>query len=169
MIAAMYNFLEAGGVVLWLIVALNIFLWSLVMERIWFLQTWLPVEQRKLLHFWQQRDDKKSWQAKQIRAYLLSKLELSIDQYVPMIRTIMLVFPLLGLLGTVTGMIEVFNVISVTGGGDAKPMAYGVSRATIPTMAGMVSAIAALLAFNFLKARCDRAKQKIANTLYLEH
>ena len=53
----------------------------------------------------------------------------------------MLLCPLLGLLGTVTGMIEVFNVMAVTGGGDAKSMAGGVERSTIPTMAGMVSAL----------------------------
>jgi len=49
--------------------------------------------------------------------------------------------PLLGLMGTVTGMIEVFDVMAVSGSGNARSMASGVSKATIPTMAGMVGAL----------------------------
>lgn len=169
MILATQNFLEAGGLVLWLILLMNFFMWALIFERWWYLKFQMPVYQQRTASFWQLRSDKKSWQAEQIRSYLLSKLELAIDQHLNVIRTMMLVFPLLGLLGTVTGMIEVFNVIAVTGGGDARPMAYGVSRATIPTMAGMVSAIAALLAYNFLKMHCQSEKQKIAQVLGLEH
>ena len=58
-----------------------------------------------------------------------------------MIKTLVSLAPLLGLLGTVTGMIGVFEVLATTGGGDARSMAAGVSQATIPTMAGMVAAL----------------------------
>ena len=44
--------------------------------------------------------------------------------------------PLLGLLGTILGMIEVFHILAVTGGGDAKAMAGGVAKATIPQWLG---------------------------------
>ena len=57
-----------------------------------------------------------------------------------LLKIISAVAPLMGLLGTVTGMIDVFNVLAVSGGGDVRAMAGGVSRATIPTMAGMVAA-----------------------------
>ena len=60
------------------------------------------------------------------------------------------------LIGTVTGMIEVFFVMSVSGGGDAKSMAGGVSKATIPTMAGMVGAISGIFASNYLKTKVNR-------------
>eukprot|EP01028_Stygiella_incarcerata_P010929 TRINITY_DN5930_c0_g2_i9.p1 TRINITY_DN5930_c0_g2~~TRINITY_DN5930_c0_g2_i9.p1 ORF type:complete len:433 (+),score=-18.93 TRINITY_DN5930_c0_g2_i9:1058-2356(+) len=55
------------------------------------------------------------------------------------------VTPLLGLLGTVTGMIEVFDVMAITGSSDVKSMANGVSMATIPTMAGMAVALSGIL------------------------
>ena len=71
---------------------------------------------------------------------LLSQANEKINAHLPMIKTMVALCPLLGLLGTVTGMIEVFNIMAVTGGGDAKSMAGGVSKATIPTMAGMVAA-----------------------------
>ena len=51
---------------------------------------------------------------------------------------------MLGLLGTVTGMIEVFDVMA-SGGGNTRGMAAGVSKATLPTMAGMVAAISGML------------------------
>jgi len=54
------------------------------------------------------------------------------------------VLPLLGLLGTVTGMIAVFDVMAFAGTGNARLMAGGVSKATIPTMSGLVAALSGL-------------------------
>jgi biopolymer transport protein ExbB len=68
-----------------------------------------------------------------------------------MIKTLVALCPLLGLLGTVTGMIDVFNVLAVSGGADARAMAGGVSRATIPTMAGMVAALSGVFAHTWLE------------------
>lgn len=158
-------FLESGGIVLWVILSLNLGLWCLVFERFIYLNIGLPKNTTVANALWSHRTDKKSWRALKIKTYLISKIELSLDHHLHTIRTITMVFPLLGLLGTVTGMIEVFNVISVTGGGDAKPMAYGISRATIPTMAGMVSAIAALLAYNTLRSATEHRKQAFSQSL----
>ena len=79
----------------------------------------------------------------------------------------MTICPLLGLIGTVTGMIEVFFVMAVSGGGDAKSMAGGVSKATIPTMAGMVGAISGIFAFNYLKSKVDRDLELLEDKLPL--
>jgi biopolymer transport protein ExbB len=87
---------------------------------------------------------------------MISELSLDLKSTMPMIETLVVVCPLLGLLGTVTGMIEVFYVMALTGGGDAKSMAGGVSKATIPTMAGMVGALSGIFASNWLKIRIDR-------------
>ncbi len=80
---------------------------------------------------------------------------------------VVVVCPLLGLIGTVTGMIEVFFVMAVTGGGDAKSMAGGVSKATIPTMAGMVGALSGIFASNWLKATMDRDLELLEDHLPL--
>ena len=66
-------------------------------------------------------------------------------------------------------MIEVFFVMAVTGGGDAKSMAGGVSRATIPTMAGMVGAISGIFAYNYLKGTVDRDLELLEDHLPLTH
>lgn len=63
--------------------------------------------------------------------------------------------PLLGLLGTVAGMIRTFNVITVSGTGDAKPLAGGISEALITTLFGLVVAIPALIIHSLLSRRCQ--------------
>ena len=72
-----------------------------------------------------------------------------------------------GLIGTVTGMMRVFFVMAVSGGGDAKSMAGGVSKATIPTMAGMVGAISGIFAFEYLKSKVDRDLELLEDKLPL--
>jgi biopolymer transport protein ExbB len=61
-----------------------------------------------------------------------------------MIRAFVALCPLVGLLGTVTGMIQVFEVMAVLGTGNAREMASGVSAATLPTLAGMVLALSGM-------------------------
>jgi biopolymer transport protein ExbB len=92
-----------------------------------------------------------------------------IQQNMDMIATLIAMCPLMGLLGTVTGMIEVFGVLATTGGGDAKQMAGGVSRATIPTMAGMVSAISGLFINTYLTRIAERESQLFADHLTMDH
>ena len=70
--------------------------------------------------------------------------------------------PLLGLLGTVTGMIEVFDVMAFTGTGNPRLMAGGISKATLPTMTGLVISITGLFAITFLERFInDRVSNKI--------
>jgi biopolymer transport protein ExbB len=94
---------------------------------------------------------------------------MQINQYLPIIKTLVALCPLLGLLGTVTGMIEVFNIMAVTGGGDAKSMAGGVSRSTVPTMAGMVAAISGLFANTYITRNAQRQSQFLEDNLTTDH
>jgi biopolymer transport protein ExbB len=68
---------------------------------------------------------------------------------------------MLGLLGTVTGMIQVFEVMAYMGSGNPRAMANGVSAATIPTMAGMVIS---LLAIPFATELNRRYSRELRNT-----
>jgi biopolymer transport protein ExbB len=69
--------------------------------------------------------------------------------------------PLLGLLGTVFGMIQVFSVISIAGVGHAGLLSGGIAQALITTAAGLVIGVPALIAFNFFDARVDSFANKI--------
>jgi len=153
---AISSFMERGGPVLWVIAGLLLVKWSLVFERVWYLNTTHRKNVKNTLAAWNTRSDTKSWSAHAIRTMMISKVSLDIRTTMPIIESLVVVCPLLGLIGTVTGMIEVFFVMAVTGGGDAKSMAGGVSKATIPTMAGMVGALSGIFASNWLKATIDR-------------
>lgn len=79
-----------------------------------------------------------------------------LERYLPLLSTIAAVSPLLGLLGTVTGMVQVFAVISDTGAtGDAAALAGGISQALITTVGGLWVAIPCLVAYRYLRDRVD--------------
>jgi len=161
------GFMLRGGPVLWIIAWLLLVKWSLVFERVWYLNTTHKANVKATLAAWNARSDTKSWSAHQIRTMMISKISLDVRNTLPIIEVLVTICPLLGLIGTVTGMIEVFFVMAVTGGGDAKSMAGGVSKATIPTMAGMVGAISGIFAANYLKAKVDRDIELLEDNLPL--
>lgn len=76
-----------------------------------------------------------------------------LSRYVGALATIAHISPLLGLLGTVTGMMRVFQVITEKGVGNAQSLAGGISEALITTIAGLIVAIPTVVAFRFLNAR----------------
>lgn len=71
------------------------------------------------------------------------------------------VAPLLGLLGTVTGMITTFMVIATSGTGDAKALASGISEALITTQTGLVVAVPGLFLASFLRRRSNNLEDRI--------
>ncbi len=79
-----------------------------------------------------------------------------LEKYLNILSTIAAVAPLMGLLGTVWGMIKVFNVISMEGVGQADKLAGGISEALITTAAGLVVAIITLIFHNIFSERADR-------------
>lgn len=166
---AVSRFMDMGGDVLWLIAWLLFAMWMLIFERIWYFKTGWKSDAGKAIAVWESRSERKSWAAAQIREKLISQSRMRINQYLPVIKTMVALCPLLGLLGTVTGMIEVFNIMAVTGGGDAKSMAGGVSRATIPTMAGMVAALSGVFANTYVTRIADRQGQFLEDNLTTDH
>jgi biopolymer transport protein ExbB len=72
---------------------------------------------------------------------------------------------MLGLLGTVTGMIEVFDVMAISGSGNTRAMASGVSKATIPTMAGMVAALSGMMLIHQVERFADNQTQSTDDRL----
>ena len=141
---AVREFMQRGGDVLWLILATLFVMWVLILERVYFFYRVHPRFAAEVEQEWSDRADRHSWYAKQIRRELVGQVKGRLDQGILMVKTLVALCPLLGLLGTVTGMIEVFEVMALTGSSSARAMASGVSKATIPTMAGMVSALSGL-------------------------
>lgn len=143
-LTAIREFFERGGDVLYPILLVTILLWTLILERFWFFYRVFPDMAAGVQRDWELRSDQESWYARRVRDQLISEVSLQVNLTIPIIKALIAVLPLLGLLGTVTGMIEVFQVMAVSGTGNARMMAGGVSKATIPTMAGMVAALSGL-------------------------
>src|SRR5690606_7024091 len=128
-------FLEAGGPVVKILLAVAVVMWWMILERALFYRRELPSLVAGAIAQWEARTDKSSWYAEKQRRRVLAETERRIRGPLPAIRAFVAVCPLLGLLGTVTGMIQVFEVMAVLGTGNAREMAAGVSASTLPTLA----------------------------------
>ncbi len=100
---------------------------------------------------------------------IVVKLVASMDTYLGTIQVLAGIAPLLGLLGTVTGMMGTFEVITIFGTGNARAMAGGISVALMTTQAGLMVSIPGLYMAGFLKRRSNNLKYRIAATgMYLK-
>jgi biopolymer transport protein ExbB len=169
MILDVQAFLETGGGVLNFIGLITIVMWTLMLERFYYFYRVFPGVADGVQRDWQARDDHSSWAAHQIRRLRVSEMRMQLEDGLAYIRVLVALCPLLGLLGTVTGMIEVFDVMAIAGSGNAKAMAGGVSKATIPTMAGMVAALSGLILSARLENFAADEGERLADRLEIEH
>lgn len=164
-LASMRDFFESGGYVLWAIFVVSILLWALIIERYVYLRLVYPRELQTQLETWRRRIDQRSWFAQKIRAALIFELVTRLGRFLPLIKGLIAVCPLLGLLGTVTGMITVFDVMAVLGTTNPRAMATGISMATIPTMAGLVVALSGLFFSDRLRQQTAMERQRVFDLL----
>lgn len=166
---AIRDFMDLGGWVLYLIAALMIVMWFMIIERILYLKGPHQQAVKQAIAEWEARPERRSWVAHQIREQLVSSVAVKLREYLPMIQACVALCPLFGLLGTVTGMIEVFQVMAINGTSNARAMAGGVSQATVPTMAGMVAALSGLFLSFWLQRQYERERELLAEHLTLDH
>jgi biopolymer transport protein ExbB len=164
-VAAIRGFMELGGNVLWAIMFVLFLMWTFILERIWYMYKVHPVKKMAILAEWESRADTTSWFAKQIRERMISETSVALKDKIGLIKALIAICPLLGLLGTVTGMITVFDVMTYSGGGNARAMAGGVSMATVPTMAGMVAALSGVYFGTWLEHKARTESEKLEDLL----
>lgn len=181
----MWEIVRAGGPLMWPIIACSIFALGIVVERLWTLQEKrvIPPDRvqkvRQLLEAGQVTDkviaalERDSPLGRVLaaglanrhrsREIMMERLEDTgrhvvheLERFLNALGTIASISPLLGLLGTVTGIIKAFNAINAGGMGDPRMLSGGISEALITTAAGLLVAIPALIAYRYLRARVDR-------------
>jgi biopolymer transport protein ExbB len=163
------DFMELGGPVLRVIGLVTLFMWMLIIERILYMRTGHKKMIRNAHMYWDKRTDYSSWNAHVIRARIISEVSAKSERNLALINTCVALCPLLGLLGTVTGMIGVFEVMAISGSGNPRSMASGVSMATVPTMAGMVAALSGVAMSAYLENKVRRERDFISDELIIEH
>ena len=165
---AIRTFFEAGGDVLFLIAGATFIMWALIFERAMFINTEHKLDVGKALSYWEGRSERTSWNAHMIRLRLISEVNLKLASNMHFIKTLISLLPLLGLLGTVTGMVQVFEAMTYSGG-NARSMAAGVSMATIPAMSGMVATLSGVLANTFITSKIQTESDYMEDALTMDH
>ena len=161
---AIVGFFEQGGNVLYFIAATTFLMWTLLFERIWFFSREKNDMVRGVIEQWVGRDERTSWTADAIRNQIISESTSKIRGSMPLILTCVTMCPLLGLLGTVTGMISVFDAMA-SQGGNARSMAAGVSMATKPTMSGMIASLSGIMGTTFVRRKIENETESLQNHL----
>lgn len=182
-IARAGDLFTSGGPVLVLLAVLSVWMWALILGK------WLELSRMRkreqpldrCLREWAESDADvplASWQQeilnrvaeyrrsgivpdKRLLAGVQRSLGRRMERFVPTILVLAAAAPLLGLLGTVEGMIETFRVISASGTSEATSLSSGISQALITTQTGLVVAVPGLVLGNFLRRRARGAKGRM--------
>ena len=186
------DFFAAGGVVMIPLLVLSLIMWTLIINRVFFFRRLYRKNMSRktaLAHVKASRSpDPKQYRGAvallvdgflcrrcglpRVDRYILDETVLllasSLNRYLALIAVLAATAPLLGLLGTVTGMIATFDIISIFGTGNARAMAGGISEALITTQTGLLMAIPGLYMSGFLSRRAENLKQRISSVgIYL--
>jgi biopolymer transport protein ExbB len=180
----MWEIIQAGGPMMWPIILCSIMAAAIVLERLWTLQQKrvLPRELTEQVWRWVQNNqvnDKLVAALEQnsplgrvlaaglanrhrARDIMIERLEDAgrhvaheLERFLNTLGTIASISPLLGLLGTVTGIIRAFNAISLEGTGDPRILSGGIGEALIATAAGLCVAIPSLFAYRVLRGKVN--------------
>lgn len=156
---------DAGGIVLVVLACVAVLVFSMAVERFWFYRlSWRPAR-KQLVRYWAARRDHHSWSASTLRDVWADALIARLGRPLPWLKLLVALCPLLGLLGTVTGMISVFDSLALSDTGQARAMADGVARATLPTLTGMAIAVVGLLFISRLEHVIRREDQRLHDRL----
>ena len=168
MLADLQAFLGRGGPVLVVIMATTFIMWALILERMFYFNFGHNAVAKIAVEAWNSRKDKSSVLAHWVREKLVSEVRQQAEQNVGLTKAMVALAPLLGLLGTVTGMVTVFDVMALSSGSDAQAMSGGVSRATIPTMAGMVASLSGIIFTSSMDRTVSRKVQTVADQMEID-
>ena len=166
---AVYLLLERGGDVLLVIMGVIFLMWVLILERFLLFRLGFPRLADAVRQRWEARRERQSWEAHEIRIGMVAEARMRLFSQLDLIKALVAICPLCGLLGTVTGMMEVFDVMSIVGTGSARNMASGISKATIPTMAGMVGALTGVFFITILDREAKLKANRLGESLTFDH
>jgi biopolymer transport protein ExbB len=163
--SSVQDLVDGGGPFVLAIFVCCVVLWTLVLERSWYFSRILPREIEAAVAAWKARSDHRSWCARQIRDMTISRLNAAMNANSPLLAVLVPLSPLLGLIGTVAGMLEVFDSMALKGSADARAMASGVSHAMLCTLTGLAVSISGIYPVFYFRSRTRRETELIADRL----
>jgi biopolymer transport protein ExbB len=155
----------AGGWVMVAILLLSVLMWVLILDRYLYFYRRRAVLVRESIAAWRSAVGASPQLNRRLRAALTASFRSRLGSWMLTIEVITTVLPLLGLLGTVGGMIQTFEVMTVFGSGNVRGMAGGISQALITTMAGLMTALAGMYFAGDLKNRIARETERLGEHL----
>ena len=158
---ALQEFLNRGGPVLLAIMAATFVMWALILERLFYFRLAHKGYAEQALAAWHSRTDHKSTYAHWIKDKLVSEVRQRAEANVGFTKALVALAPLLGLLGTVTGMLSTFSGMSADGRA-FNLIVEGISEALITTQTGLMIAIPALVVLSFIGQHRRRLMQSIS-------
>jgi len=161
---AITDLFEGGGPFVVCIFLTCLLLWTLIAERYLYFTRQLPREFTESLARWKGRTDHQSWCARQIREAMISRFRAGMTSKQRLMKVLVPLSPLLGLIGTVSGMLEVFDSMALRGSADARTMASGVSHAMICTLTGLAVSISGLYPVFYFESRARRQAELLADS-----
>ena len=159
------SFIDMGGPVLWVIMGVLFFMWLMIVERLWYYLITYPKLRKRFLTKWSGREDTTSWFAKRIREQFVSEANIGLRSGLGFLDALVAISPLLGLFGTVYGMLNVFDIMAIEGTSNARAMAGGVAKATVPTMAGMIAALSGVFFTTYFKQKARTETEKLEDSM----
>ncbi|HEX4871629.1 MAG TPA: MotA/TolQ/ExbB proton channel family protein [Nevskiaceae bacterium] len=162
-VVALHRMRELGGPVVDYIFLSCLVMWTLVVERWWYYNRVLPRQASALLEAWYARPDRHTWTSHQVRRAMISQLKLGMAANMQVLRMMVPLCPLLGLLGTVAGMLSVFDAMAARGSADARSMANGVSEAMICTLTGLAVSVTGLYPVYYFQGRARLEAERLAD------
>jgi len=159
---ALHTMRQLGGPIVDWIFATCVVMWCIAIERFWYFNRILPRLTAESLQVWRGRGEHTSWSARQVRKAIISRLNAGMSANVQVLRVLIPMSPLLGLLGTVSGMLNVFDSMAARGSADARSMANGVSEAMICTLTGLAVSISGLYPVFYFKRKVRLETERLA-------
>lgn len=154
-----------GGWVLMAIMLLSLLMWVLILDRYWLFGSRVATLRDAVLQRWDESRSNNKLANTRMRSGLLSAYHQQLSGSVGTIQVITAILPLLGLLGTVSGMIKTFDVMTVFGTGNIRGMADGISQALLTTMAGLLTALSGMYFASNLAGRIERETELLAEQM----
>ncbi|MCP5207239.1 MAG: MotA/TolQ/ExbB proton channel family protein [Hahellaceae bacterium] len=163
------HFLQQGGSILWAILLVALMIFAISTERALYVLFGYPRQSKQWLQQWQSFTNNQSWMALRIRQAILASSQIELNRALWLLKSCVVVCPLLGLTGTVAGMISVFEELSFTGNGNPRLLSSGIFQATIPTMAGMLIGIIGMILRQQILRLTQKRQRSFAHSMSIEH